>query len=322
MDVLNAQLIRSTEEGGYRGRADRRALSGRVVSRNDTDRTAIIDIGAFDSRGNRVYFYGVPFQPQNPPQLNDVVSILYGNSSPHSGVISAVHIGGGNSDQVFDNGGVMSIRSDADPKLKGDVTLLSGTGMNITQSGQNITFNSTTGLTPATTVTDVGSSGVVGTSVNYAREDHVHRGVQSIAKSGSAEITGDATLSAGAGITLTQSSNDIQIASSLVNAWINFTINYYDATAVPTLGGENASNREVYIFDTQAQSYTLNLPAIANPGDWVIVRRIISGGGGSVNVVAAGGDDVEGAGGMMIPADTGYWFVAINTTSWWRMMLH
>ncbi|HLH80806.1 MAG TPA: hypothetical protein VKV29_11070 [Chthonomonas sp.] len=68
--------------------------------------------------------------------------------------------------------------------------------------------------TPASTVQPVGASNVVGTSTNYAREDHQHAGVHSLAASGNAGVTGDVVLAAGGGVTLTQSGQQITIAAS------------------------------------------------------------------------------------------------------------
>ena len=61
------------------------------------------------------------------------------------------------------------------------------------------------------TPNDVAAAAAVGTSVKYMREDAVIRGLHSIAKGGSAEIRGDATLSEGSNITLTQAGNNIAI---------------------------------------------------------------------------------------------------------------
>ena len=72
---------------------------------------------------------------------------------------------------------VESIAKSGETGLTGDVTL-TGTGTTtLTQVGQNIAINSTGGGTPATTVEDErnwGITPVVGTSTNYARQDHTH----------------------------------------------------------------------------------------------------------------------------------------------------
>lgn len=69
------------------------------------------------------------------------------------------------------------------------------------------------GGSPASTVQPVGAIGGVGTSTNYAREDHVHQGVHSLAVSGNGGLTGDVVLAAGSGVTLSQSGSQITIAA-------------------------------------------------------------------------------------------------------------
>ena len=65
----------------------------------------------------------------------------------------------------------------------------------------------------ASTSTDVsGSASASGSAVVSAREDHTHRGVLSVAKSGDVALYGDVTLSEGAGISLTEAGQNIEIA--------------------------------------------------------------------------------------------------------------
>ena len=66
----------------------------------------------------------------------------------------------------------------------------------------------------STTPADIGSSAAAGSGSAASKDDHVHEGVHSLAKSGSAQLTGDVTLSAGSNISLTQSGNDVSIAST------------------------------------------------------------------------------------------------------------
>lgn len=61
---------------------------------------------------------------------------------------------------------------------------------------------------------DVGSADSAGIALSSSHSDHVHKGLHSVAKSGSAQIFGDATLTAGTNITLTQAGQDISIAVS------------------------------------------------------------------------------------------------------------
>jgi hypothetical protein len=64
------------------------------------------------------------------------------------------------------------------------------------------------------TPADVGSAGAAGSGSTPSKSDHVHKGVHSLAKSGDTALYGDVTLSAGASVTLTRTSNNIEIASS------------------------------------------------------------------------------------------------------------
>ena len=62
---------------------------------------------------------------------------------------------------------------------------------------------------------DIAGTEVDGVATTLPRSDHVHRGVHVVKKSGGADIYGDITLSEGANVTLTQSSNDIAVAAVL-----------------------------------------------------------------------------------------------------------
>jgi hypothetical protein len=86
----------------------------------------------------------------------------------------------------------------------GDLTF---TGAGVSQVGNTLTFAGTG--TPATTVTAIAAAPAVGTSTSFARQDHVHDGVHSFNT-----LKGDVTITAGAGVTLTPSGNNIAIAAS------------------------------------------------------------------------------------------------------------
>ena len=96
-----SNLVQNTEERGYRARADRSIQSGRVVSINTKQYTAILDVGMVDAAGNAVYMLDVPFTPQNPPHVHDTIALVRTNSSPYSMVIGGgAQIGGANSSQT------------------------------------------------------------------------------------------------------------------------------------------------------------------------------------------------------------------------------
>lgn len=60
----------------------------------------------------------------------------------------------------------------------------------------------------------VGTANSAGASSSNSRADHIHKGVSSLAKAGSAALVGDVTLTGGSNVTLTQAGNDISIAST------------------------------------------------------------------------------------------------------------
>jgi hypothetical protein len=61
---------------------------------------------------------------------------------------------------------------------------------------------------------DVSTANAGGASSSNSRADHVHRGLRSLAKAGSAALFGDVTLTGGTNVTLTQAGQDISIAAS------------------------------------------------------------------------------------------------------------
>jgi len=63
----------------------------------------------------------------------------------------------------------------------------------------------------------IGSANAAGTSTSLARADHAHQGLHSLAASGQPQIVGDASLAAGAGITLSQAGQSITIAAPAGN---------------------------------------------------------------------------------------------------------
>lgn len=64
------------------------------------------------------------------------------------------------------------------------------------------------------TPADVGSGGAAGSGSTPSKNDHAHKGVHSLAKSGDTALYGDVTLSEGSGIAITRTGNDLQIASA------------------------------------------------------------------------------------------------------------
>ena len=90
-----------------------------------------------------------------------------------------------------------------------DLTLTGSNGVTLTPGSGTVDISA-----PALTSSapqDVGSAAAVGIATTSAKADHVHRGVASLAKSGSSALYGAVTISASGGVTLTQALQDIQI---------------------------------------------------------------------------------------------------------------
>lgn len=135
---------------------------------------------------------------------------------------------------------------------------------------------------PSATVNPVEASSQVGVSSSYAPGDHAHEGVHSIAATGQPEILGDATLSAGAGITLTQTASDIEIAASLTrytgtvvlaSPSATFTVTHSLAVATPFLvyvgiyssaGVQVSTAGATFVFTTNGLTITFLTPLAAD----------------------------------------------------------
>lgn len=82
----------------------------------------------------------------------------------------------------------------------------------------DISLTSCTNITTLPTLSsstpaDVASAGAAGSGTSASKDNHAHKGVHSLAKSGGSALYGDVTLSAGTGIAITPSGNDLEIAS-------------------------------------------------------------------------------------------------------------
>jgi hypothetical protein len=211
-------LAKNIEETGARHRENRRFTQGTVLSVDKVSHTARVDVGEVLPDGASVYLENVPFSPQTPPGVGDSVTLSYSNTSVHSVYISGGRLGGpNNQDSLTVAGGVSSIKKEGESSgVKGDVALKPGSNLTITRTGQTFQFDAAAGGSPASAAPPViAPASVTGAdTAHFARGDHTHEGLHSIAKSGAAQITGDSTLSQGANITLTQSGNDISIAAA------------------------------------------------------------------------------------------------------------
>jgi hypothetical protein len=64
---------------------------------------------------------------------------------------------------------------------------------------------------------NVGSSNSIGTGIAAAKDDHVHQGVHSVAKSGSSQLFGDVTITGSNAVTVTQVGQNIDISAPTVS---------------------------------------------------------------------------------------------------------
>ncbi len=103
-DTASVQLVRRSEDRGYRARRDRFISQGRVIAVDEVTRTVVLDVAAYNAAGSPQYLSGVPYQPTHVPQVNDLVSIDYLNSSPHSMTIGSASVGGANTDVIVQGG--------------------------------------------------------------------------------------------------------------------------------------------------------------------------------------------------------------------------
>lgn len=139
-----ASLIKGVEEQGWRARSERRISQGRCVSVDTLLHSCVLDVGEYDATGAPVLLRDVPFSPQSPPSVGDLVPLSYFNSSPHSIRVAAGQLSGQNSQgTVTTNGGVNSVAAGAGAKIKGDVTLAAGTNISLAEAGQIITITAT-----------------------------------------------------------------------------------------------------------------------------------------------------------------------------------
>lgn len=94
--------------------------------------------------------------------------------------------------------------------LEGTYTSYTNYDLSVKGYGSGVTSFAPSGNTPQ----DVASANAVGSGTNPPHDDHVHKGVHSLAKQGDTALYGDVTLTGTGGITLTRSSQNIAIDGS------------------------------------------------------------------------------------------------------------
>lgn len=155
-------------------------------------------------------------------------SVSYGSNSNRVAALSAAGASTlvSRADHVHD--GIATVTASSSNTLnRGTLNLRAGTGIALALSNtdggagldtvtiQNIAAPGGGGsVSYGSNSTRVSSVPAAGASTLVSRADHVHDGLRSIAKAGSAALLGDVTLTGGTNITLTQSGQDISIAAA------------------------------------------------------------------------------------------------------------
>jgi hypothetical protein len=195
--------------------------------------------------------------------------------------------------------GVHSVAVSGQSQIFGDMTLVQGSNITLTQTSGSVTFAATAGSTTplsSTLPADIASAAVIGTSGSAARSDQVHQGVHSLAVSGSAALYGDVVLLPGTNITLTQSSNNITITSGSTGSGSGITQAY---VGYNTIGGSSETpgvNSKLY-----AKKVTLANDCLVTS----VGAHITSAGNNSYGIAAAVYTDTSGSPGMAIAYNAG-----------------
>jgi hypothetical protein len=174
--------------------------------------------------------------------------------------------------------GVASVAKNGSSQLFGDVTLSAGTGITLNQVGQDIEIVNAGPALSNNTPQDVGATASAGVGTVASRDDHVHEGLHSIAKSGDPQILGDATLSASGAITLTQLVNDIQISAPATDT----------ATTPQDVGSSGSPG--VSTSPAPADHVHEGLHSIAKNGDPALFGDVTLSAGANITLTQTGQD--------------------------------
>ena len=192
---------------------------------------------------------------------------------------------------VDDHYEVATINIPDQPFVVGNVNLIAGANLAITQSGGSFTFTST-GAGPD--FDSVGPADVAGTSgtgagASVSRNDHIHRGLTSINMPDNTPIYGSANLISGTGASLSQSGTSITIGGLLA------TVGPSDIAGASVLGiGTSAAKSDHVHRGVQS----INVPNNALIYGPVYILQgtgmAITQSGASISFVATGGSSGGG----------------------------
>lgn len=147
----------------------------------------------------------------------DFYSVPLTSSAAQSvGASNTVGVGTSSARDDHAHQGVHSVAKNGSSQLYGDVTLSATGGASLSQVGQDIAINAP--ALASTAAQSVTSANAAGVGTESARVDHAHQGVHSIAKSGSAQLFSDVTLTGTGGTSLTQLAQDIAIDSPALSS--------------------------------------------------------------------------------------------------------
>jgi len=138
---MQPQVTRDVIQGSALRQAQIRPRSGIVRSVNSTNHTMTLDVGHIDTNGNAGYLIGIAYLPTSPPQIGDVIALNYSDLTPYQPTVGGSAIGGQNSTGTITTSGVNSLKADSGAKITGDVQLVSGTGITLSEAGQAITVS-------------------------------------------------------------------------------------------------------------------------------------------------------------------------------------
>lgn len=165
----------------------------------------------------------------------------------------------------------------------GDLTLTASNGAALTPGSGTIDVSA-----PALTSSapqDIGSSASVGVATTSARADHVHRGVSSVARSGSSALYGAVTLSASGGVTLTQALQDIQIDAPALAAVAPNDIASTNQTGVGTASARaDHTHKGIRSVGVLSQPQLVG-DVVLSAGSNVVLTQV----GNTISIAAAGG---------------------------------
>lgn len=148
-------------------------------------------------------------------QVITVTSPAIASTAPESvGSANAVGVGTTSARADHVHQGVHGINTDGSTNIFGDVQFVGSGAVSVTQLGQVVTISAATFPGYGVSAQSVGSANAAGVAATVSRSDHVHQGVHSVSKSGSSQLFGDVTLTAGLNVTLNQVGNDIEISAS------------------------------------------------------------------------------------------------------------